>query len=392
MSSNSAAVKKSSLGHLPGKWNIFFGILCAVFGTTAGRKLAAHILIGGLRRTLLRLPLALRSGLVKRILGLQSERRARKIMYQMTHPYGYQWDWITPVTTKNGARGYWIGKGIKENGGTPYAEETAKDLDLVFYYVHGGAFRMGHALMYMASFTTILEQLQKEHGIRARIFSIEYGLSPEVTWPQPREQCEEAYRYLVQDLGIPNSKIVMGGDSAGGNLTAVTLLSLRKQLRQDNVVSFSSLPRLPLGLPAAAVLISPWVMLDATAPSYDTNFTKDCLPLLKGVRPSWYFSSFDKMSPEEQAAVLQDPDVSPLLANLEGLCPTLVAYGNHEVFQSDIESFIARLQRDKVHVDIIARNAPHVWIIEPTLAPSINMYAQGIAELSNWLARAVERK
>lgn len=99
--------------------------------------IAAHILIGGLRRTLLHLPLSVRGGVVKRILGLSSERRARKIMYQMTHPYGYQWDWITPVTTKNGARGYWVGKDIKENGGTPYAEETAKNLDLVFYYIHG---------------------------------------------------------------------------------------------------------------------------------------------------------------------------------------------------------------------------------------------------------------
>lgn len=185
--------------------------------------------------------------------------------------------------------------------------------------------------------------------------------------------------------------IAIGGDSAGGNLTAVTLLKLRDQLRQDNVVSFSSLPRLPLGLPAAAVFISPWVMLEATAPSYDTNLTKDCLPLHKGMRPHWYFNGFDKMSPEEQAAVLQDPDVSPLLANMEGLCPTLVTYGNHEVFQSDIESFIARLQRDKVHVDIIARNAPHIWIIEPSLAPSVTMYAQGIAELSSWLAGAVAR-
>lgn len=64
--------------------------------------------------------------------------------------------------------------------------------------------------MYTSSFLYMLERFEKVHGIRPRIFSAEYRYMPEVNWPVFREDCEKAYRYLVHELHIDPSKIVIG--------------------------------------------------------------------------------------------------------------------------------------------------------------------------------------
>jgi acetyl esterase/lipase len=63
--------------------------------------------------------------------------------------------------------------------------------------------------MYMESFIHIIEHL-KAKGIEARIFSIEYRRNPEVDYHQTKEDCMDAYRYLIHDLNINSNKIVFG--------------------------------------------------------------------------------------------------------------------------------------------------------------------------------------
>lgn len=69
---------------------------------------------------------------------------------------------------------------------------------------------IGHSLMYMSSLLYMLERFEKVHGIRARIFSAEYRYCPEVNWPVFREDCEQAYRYLMHELQIDASKVIIG--------------------------------------------------------------------------------------------------------------------------------------------------------------------------------------
>lgn len=74
----------------------------------------------------------------------------------------------------------------------------------------GGGFKMGHSLMYMESFIHIIDYLKEKRGIEARIFSAEYGMKPEVDYHRTKEDCMNAYRYLIQDLGISAKRIVFG--------------------------------------------------------------------------------------------------------------------------------------------------------------------------------------
>lgn len=74
----------------------------------------------------------------------------------------------------------------------------------------GGGFRMGDSLMYMESFTHIIEHLRTTRGLNVRIFSVDYGKMLDANYSRSKEDCMNGYRYLVQDLKIDPKKIVLG--------------------------------------------------------------------------------------------------------------------------------------------------------------------------------------
>ncbi|KAI0306818.1 Alpha/Beta hydrolase protein [Multifurca ochricompacta] len=90
-------------------------------------------------------------------------------------------------------------------------------------------------------------------------------------------QANAALTHLLQK-GIPPSNIILGGDSAGGNLVL--------QLASHLLHPLSSIPPPPtLSQPlAGAVLISPWVSYLTDAPSYTRNKGKDLIT----VPPDWW--------------------------------------------------------------------------------------------------------
>jgi monoterpene epsilon-lactone hydrolase len=181
--------------------------------------------------------------------------------------------------------------------------------DRVLMYIHGGAWFMGSTRTHRG----FVSKLSYTSGIRA--LSINYRLAPENPFPMGLDDCITAYEWLLQN-GISADKVVVAGDSAGGNLTLALLLALRDAGKP---------------LPAGAIAISPATDFTASGESYKSRIHLDP-----------FFSNMGTTSILDDYIKNHDPRhplLSPLYADLSGLPPLLIHVGDHEILLDDAVRF-----------------------------------------------------
>ncbi|KAI8988092.1 Alpha/Beta hydrolase protein [Mycotypha africana] len=356
----------------PGTKSSIFALLVAFLSTKKGRNLGAKIIHEYVKKTILFwIPLKYRCKMVERIMSMPIAQ-GQKVMNKTTKPYGYQWDYIHPLKKKN-----WMGHWIT----SPDDDLDLDKADMIIYYIHGGGFRFGHSLMYMESFIHIIEHLKKQKKLKTRIFSIEYSLMPKVTYDRTKQDCMEGYRYLIEDLKLDSKKIVIAGDSAGGNLVANCMFSI---LNSDD-----------LPLPAANVQISPWCTIENSQSHRPNIVYQDCITyeMLSVDHGNYFYKNTENgtVSDDDKIQLLRDPRISPLYApSFAGFSPTLITYGGTEIFQHDIELLIEKMKTEQVKVDVMTRsNAPHIWIISSILSPTHAIWKQDCSKLAEWCAKQV---
>ncbi len=94
-------------------------------------------------------------------------------------------------------------------------------------FCHGGGWVIGD----LASHHSLVAELARLTGFN--VVAIDYRLAPEAPWPAAVEDAFAAARYLAAApaaLGFPVSRLILCGDSAGGNLSAITARALRQEL------------------------------------------------------------------------------------------------------------------------------------------------------------------
>lgn len=195
--------------------------------------------------------------------------------------------------------------------------------DRVLIYFHGGGFTMGS----VRSHHDLMARLSEASG--CRVLGVNYRLLPEAGFPAPIEDAVTSYRWLLAQ-GIAPEHIALAGDSAGAGLAASTLLALRAQ-------------KLPL--PAAAVLLSAWLDLEATAESYTTRAETD--PIHQ--RPIILALARRYLGADGNA---KDPLASPLHGDLRGLPPLLLQVGDRETGLDDSTAFADKAQAAGVAVEL----------------------------------------
>lgn len=293
----------------------------------------------------------------------------RILLYLATSPIGKENKWIQKVTEDTWT-GVWIAPNLNS---LKQAEEMALNNDLVIIYIHGGGFSMGYSTMYMPTFQFIINHLYKEYNVKSSILSLDYSLSPENIWPKACYESVDAYRYLIHKLGISPSKIILVGDSAGGNLAASTLLILRDQRSHDTL---KYLP--PLPPPAGAALLSPWIDLAPvlSQPKMDT---------LSPIQLSEFKSNYIN-----DESMIVDPLVSPLHGDFNRICPLFISYGENELLKSSIEKFILNLKKDGCNTTILKGDKEsHIWLVYSLMATSKQVYERDCKVLINWISSVV---
>lgn len=200
--------------------------------------------------------------------------------------------------------------------------------DTMLYYIHGGGFVVGS----LDSHHAICAELSEFVG--AELISIDYRLAPEHVWPAPHDDC---YTVLGSLLGS-TSKVVLVGDSAGGNLAAGLAMRARDEAMSGIV---------------GQALIYPVLGGDLVSGSY-AEMSK--APGLSTADVAYY------------RTVLQAPTQSavahPLSAqSVAGLPPTFITVAHFDPLRDDGRSYASRLA--EAGVEVWFREEPqmvHAWL------------------------------
>jgi acetyl esterase/lipase len=166
------------------------------------------------------------------------------------------------------------------------------------------------------------------------ILSLDYSLAPKAKYPTQLNEAAQAYSYLINDLGLDHRNIILGGDSAGGNLALQLLRHIAKPHPDTAQVTVT----LPANTkPGKCILISPWVAMDHTAPSATRNKDMDMLVKTCGDRWAWNWKG-------NWVDEFTDPITVPLSEWRDILPRTLVISGEKELLIDDITRFCKNIK------------------------------------------------
>lgn len=204
-----------------------------------------------------------------------------------------------------------------------YHPAPNKKLPMLVFY-HGGGFVVG-------SVNTHDEvcRLIAAHA-KVQVLSIEYPLAPEVGPRELIQSCEDALAWVYQNrrqFKILKSRIAVGGDSAGGNISAV--------VAQRTVNSVYA--------PQAQFLIYPAVDFKSRHPSFFAY--KDGLVLTGSdidYVTDYYVTRFN--------VALDDPIISPTNGLLKKLAPAFVVTAGHDVLHDEGKIYAYKLRQNGVKV------------------------------------------
>lgn len=227
--------------------------------------------------------------------------------------------------------------------------------DRAILYFHGG----GYFFCSPETHRPITAGLARYSG--AQTLAVRYRLAPEYPYPAALEDGLNAYRWL-RSRGFRADQIALAGDSAGGGLALATLVSLREAGEP---------------MPAAAVVFSPWTDLACTGSSLDHNDRHCVMFSGEGIRKavSLYVGASDPTL----------PTLSPLYADLAGLCPLLLHVSDNEVLLDDSTRFARKAQQCGVTTQLkVWQGQPHVWQL---FAPTVPEGRQSLQEAGEFLRR-----
>ena len=226
--------------------------------------------------------------------------------------------------------------------------------DRVLLCAHGG----GYAAASMYTHRKTYGHVAKAIGCRALI--VDYRRAPENVHPGPVNDMAQSYKWLL-DQGIRPGHVALIGDSAGGALAVTTILRTRQQ---------------GLPLPAATMPLSPWLDMEATGATFETNAQKDLIAsrdMIQAMAGMFLGEGGNR----------RDPLANPLYADLTGLPPMYIQTGADETLLDDSRK-LAELAR-KSGVDVTLEIVPEMQHVFQFLAGTAPEADGAIRHLADWV-------
>lgn len=229
-------------------------------------------------------------------------------------------------------------------------------------YFHGGGWVQGG----LDTHDHLCAKLARRAGIQ--VISYSYRLAPEHPFPAAPDDVLVAYQTLFKQaeaLRVDVDRIAVGGDSAGGNLTASLLYTLSVEERR---------------MPAGQLLFYPAVDARLTAKSVQALARH---PLLSRARMEGYLGLY---LPADQDRLA--PRVSPLFApRLAGQPPAFVLVAGHDPLWDDGQAYAARLKADGVPVELCEFSGQvHGFLNLTKVIPEGDL---AISKAAGWLHRTL---
>lgn len=229
--------------------------------------------------------------------------------------------------------------GIRLRLHRPVADEILP----VMLYIHGGGWRL-------FSIDTH-DRLMREYAARAGIavIGIDYSLSPENKFPAALEECAAALDWIqaqAETLGLDADRVLIGGDSAGANLSVAACLLQRERGR-------------PL---PAAMLLNYGAFAPEHTPGY-ARFGAGDYSLDTDEMDGFWLDYVD--GPEQ----FSDPLVAPLRADLTGLPPAFLAIAECDILADGNHDFAQKLAAAGVRTRAVTyRGATHSFLEAVSIA------------------------
>ncbi len=217
----------------------------------------------------------------------------------------------------------------------------------VYLHFHGGGWALGG----VHHQDSLLWDLAR--NTEAAVVSVDYRLAPEHPYPAGPDDCEAAAAWLARNANAEfgASRLLIGGESAGAHLSAVTLLRMRDK---HGFTGF-----------AAANLT--YGIFDLTMTPSARNWGERYFILNTPIL-LWFGDHF------VPAARRREPDVSPLYADLRGLPPAIFTIGTLDPLLDDSLFMYARW--------VAAGNRAELAVY-PGGAHAFNIFPTALAEKAN---------
>ncbi|MDL9946540.1 alpha/beta hydrolase [Gordonia sp. ABSL11-1] len=227
----------------------------------------------------------------------------------------------------------------------------------VLLYIHGGGWTFGSL---NGGVDHLCRSIASAAGIA--VVSVDYRMAPENKFPVPVDEVNAVLAWVRdrgRDLGVDTTRIAIGGDSAGGNISAaITHLDRGHES--------------PL---RAQVLLYPATEYAVERPSWIDNAQA---PVLTVVDTLWFWDQYLTSTKDRT-----DPRATPAnAASFGGLPPALVVVAGRDPLRDDGLNYAALLDKAGTPVEVLRIDGTFHGFMT---MPGLHSYNQGLDAVSGFL-------